>query len=509
MSTQVSTRSRSQNIGLILGPVLALLVLIFFNPDPSRPEIGRMAVVVVLMATWWVTEALPLGATSLLPMVMFPLLGIAPGREIAGSYMNSIIFLFIGGFLIALAIERWNLHRRIALNIIYFVGKKTDFLILGFMIAGAFLSMWISNMATAVMMLPIGLAIIKQMEEEFGKERVHDMTIALLLAIAFSCSIGGVATPVGTPTNLAFLRIMEETFPNAPVISFGQWFMMGLPLTLVLVGVSWFILTKVVCRLDQSLVLDRALIRQEIKDLGKPSYEEKLILVVWVATAALWIFRGDLTLFGFTLPGWKNLWSGFSLVDDSTIAVFMALLLFIIPSQKNSKGKAILEVGSFRDLPWQAILLFGGGFALANGFSASGLIEYLAMQFGKIGVMPLLLTIILACIVVTLVTELVSNIATVQMFVPVLAAWAVAQEINPLLLMLPAAIVSSMAFMMPVATPPNAVIFGSERLHVFDMVKCGFPVKIAAVIITITIMILLMPLFLEIDTNAFPGWAVQ
>lgn len=500
-------RSRSQAIGLVLGPVLSLLILLFFEPDPTRPEVGRMAAVVVLMATWWVTEAIPLAATSLVPMVLFPLLGIGSGREIAGSYMNAIIFLYIGGFLIALAMERWNLHRRIALTIIYAIGRKTDWLILGFMIAGGFLSMWISNTATAVMMLPIGLAIIAQMEREFGTEKSHQLAIVLLLAIAFSCSIGGVATPVGTPTNLAFLKIYDETFPDAPSISFGQWFLVGLPLSTIVLFATWLVLTKLACPVDQSLVLDRDIVRRELAELGPLSREERIVLVIWVVTAALWIFRSDLELPGFTLPGWKRLWDGFALVDDSTVALLMALVVFIIPAGRDKPGKALLEVGAFRDLPWSAILLFGGGFALANGFTSSGLTEYLAIQFGLLGTLPIIVTVILACLVVTLVTEFVSNIASVQMFVPVLAAWAVAQEAHPLLLMVPATIVSSMAFMMPVATPPNAVIFGSERIRIVEMVRIGGWVKLFAVVLTIALTLLLMPLFFGVAWGTFPAWA--
>ncbi|MCG8528914.1 MAG: SLC13 family permease [Opitutales bacterium] len=507
METQTHSRTNTQNVGLILGFVLCLLALLFFHPDPSRPEVGKMTAIVLLMATWWVTEAVPLAATSLVPMVLFPLVGIASGKQIAGSYMNSIIFLYIGGFLIALAMERWNLHRRIALTIIHAIGKKTDLMILGFMVAAAFLSMWISNTATAVMMLPIGLAIISQMETEFGKERAHKLSLALLLGIAFSCSIGGVATPVGTPTNLAFLKIFEDTFPSAPAISFGQWFLMGLPLSIVVLICTWFLLTKLLCRVDQSMVIDREIIRNEIRKLGKLKYEEIVVLAVWVLTACLWIFRGDLTIGIFTIPGWKNLWSGFAMVDDSTVAVLMALLIFVIPSGKNSPGKAIIEVDVFRNLPWSAILLFGGGFALANGFTSSGLTEYLALQFGKMGDMPIILVVILACVGVTLVTELVSNIATVQMFVPVLASWAVAQEVNPLLLMVPATIVSSMAFLMPVATPPNAVIFGSERIRIIEMVRLGLWIKVAAVIITILVVLLLMPVFFNIQPG-LPEWAI-
>lgn len=497
--SNASSRSLSQNIGLILGPVLALLILIFFNPEPENPSIGRMAAVVVVMAIWWITEALPLAATSLLPMVLFPLLSIARGTDIAKSYMNSLIFLYMGGFLIALAMERWNLHRRIALTIIYLIGKKPDRIILGFMLAAGFLSMWISNTATTVMMLPIGLAIITKMEEAFGAEKTHRLSLNLLIGIAYGCSIGGVATLVGTPTNLAFVKIYNEMFPEMPPINFGQWFLTALPISIVVLFLTWVLLTKVVSRMDKSLVPDREVLGKELRSLGPLGYEEKVVLVIWITTALLWVFRSDLMIGDFRLPGWKSLWSGFKMVDDSTVAMLMAMICFIFPAGKSSDGKALLEVDAFKRLPWGAILLFGGGFALAAGFGTSGLTQYLADQFSKMGSMPMALTVVLGCIGVTLLTELVSNVATVQMLVPVLAAWAISQNFNPLLIMIPATIVASMAFMMPVATPPNAIIFGSQRLRIVEMVKVGFFIKLAAVFLTILMAMWLVPLFFNVQ----------
>ena len=500
-------RTRLQNIGLILGPVLAMLILLFFDPDPDRPQVGRMASAVALMATWWITEAVPLAATSLLPMVLFPLMGISQGTETAKAYMNSVIFLFLGGFLIALAMERWNLHRRIALNIIYYIGRKPDGIILGFMVASAFLSMWISNTATAVMMLPIGLAIIGKMEETFGKERSHMLAVTLMIGIAYGCSIGGVATLVGTPTNLAFARIFEETFPKAEPISFGQWFIVGLPISIVVLLTTWLLLTKVLCRLDPEMALDREVIHTELKSLGRVGYEEKVVMIAGTTTALLWIFRKDLVLGDFTLPGWSRLWEPFSLVDDSTIAVGMALLLFIWPAGREAPAKAILEGRAFRDLPWSAVLLFGGGFAMAAGFGASGLTGYLAEQFGKMGDVPDWVILVIACLGVAFLTELVSNIATVQIMLPIFVSLAIARGIHPLTLMVPATMVASMAFMMPVATPPNAVIFGSERLRIIEMVRAGFFVKIAAVVITMVLSSLLLPLVFGFDPNVMPDWA--
>ncbi len=487
-------RKRIQVAGLYLGFILFLLTFIFFRPDPNNLLLGKMLSVVVLMATWWVTEAIPLAITSFLPLVFFPLSGISKPEDTASAYMNSIILLYIGGFLVALAMEKWNLHRRIALKIIYAIGKDPRKLILGFMVAAAFLSMWISNTACAVMMLPIGMAIIIKLEEEFDKSTAHKLSIALLVSIAYGTSIGGTATLIGTPTNLAFAKIYSSIFSGVEPITFSQWFIFGLPISIVVLFTSWYIIVNWVARINKNLTIDTGIIKKELDALGKMSYEEKIVVTMGSLMALMWIFRKDIIIGNFFVPGWSNLTSAFTLVDDSTVAVTMAIVLFIWPS-KNGKAKAILEGSAIRDLPWTAILLFGGGFAVADGFTASGLTKYFADQFNLMGHMPLYMTIILSCLFVTLVTEFVSNIATVQMFLPVLAAWAIAQNIHPLYLMIPATIISSMAFMMPVGTPPNAVIFGSGRISVADMVKFGWSLKVSSLIIVVVMILLLFALF--------------
>ncbi len=497
----MKNRSTIQIVGLYLGLLLFVLSYFFYDPEPSNPLLGKMLSVVVLMATWWVTEAIPLAITSLLPLVLFPLFKINNPETTAGAYMNSIILLYIGGFLVALAMEKWNLHRRIALNIIYKIGKDPRKLILGFMIAASFLSMWMSNTACAVMMLPIGMAIILKLEEEFDKPTAHKLSVSLLVSIAYGTSIGGTATLIGTPTNLAFAKIYSSTFHGVEPITFSQWFVFGLPISIVILFVSWYIIVNWVAKIDKNLGMNSNLIKRELDLLGRMSYEEKVVIVMGSLTALLWIFRKDIAIGNFAIPGWSNISSAFILVDDSTVAVTMAVLLFIWPS-KNGKAKAMLEASAIRDLPWTAILLFGGGFAIADGFTASGLTKYFAAQFNLMGHMPLYMSILLSCLVVTLVTEFVSNIATVQMFLPVLAAWALAQHIHPLYLMIPATIMSSMAFMMPVGTPPNAVIFGSGRISIADMVKYGWGLKIASLIIVV---IMILILFTLLDINSmFP-----
>ena len=506
MPSLPASRTRIQTAGLALGLLLALLLALFFDPVPGRPAIGAAAAVVALMACWWVTEAIPLAATALLPMALFPLFGVASARDTAGAYMNSMMFLYIGGSLIALAMERCGLHRRIALSVICAVGGRAGRIVLGFLLAGGFVSMWISNTSAAVMMVPIATAIIGQMEERFGRERTAPLAVAILLGVAYGSSIGGVATPVGSPTNLVFLKIYADTFPAAPVISFGQWVAVAMPLSLLLLLAAWFALVRLNGRLDSSLSLDPATVRTELAMLGRLGRGERLVTAVWIMTAVLWIFRADLTIGAVVIPGWAGLWKGFALVDDGTVAVAMSLLLFLLPAER--AGRPILGGDAFAEIPWSAILLLGGGFAMANGFTASGLTQYLATQFAGLGSMPVLVAMLIACVTVALVTELVSNVAVVQIFVPVLAAWGVAQQINPLLLMFPATIMSSMAFLLPVGTPPNAVIFGSNRVRISEMVRGGAWVKLVVVLITLVVCLLLLPVFFDLDASRFPAWAV-
>jgi len=492
---------------MVSGIVAFLGILLFYNPQPDNPQVGRMAAIAALMAILWITEAVPLAATALIPVVAFPLAGILDGGEVAKDYVNSIIFLFIGGFLIALSMERWNLHRRIALNIIFAIGKRADLLILGFMVACGFLSMWISNTATAVMMLPVGMAVISKMEEEFGKNKAHPMSLALMLGIAYGCTIGGVSTLVGTPPNLAFIRIMQETFPEAPPITFGNWIIMGVPYSFVLLIATWFLLTHVLCRFDKSLTLDRSILRTELYKLGRMRFEEKVILVVFACTVFLWIFRRDLNLGAFTLPGWSNLWSGFENVDDGTIAVAMALVLFFIPAYQTEKADRILEMDVFRRLPWGIILLFGGGFALASGFSSSGLSQQIGESFRSLGNIPVPVLLLIICLCVTFLTELTSNVATITMLLPILAAWAASLHIHPMLFAIPATISASMAFMMPVATPPNAVVFGSQRIRIIEMARTGLVLNLFAVILTLLTVYIFFPLVTGAAFGEFPAWA--
>jgi solute carrier family 13 (sodium-dependent dicarboxylate transporter), member 2/3/5 len=492
--TPSAPRTSWQWAGLILGPLVALILAFFFQPDPSNPKIGYMAAVVALMAIWWITEAVPLAATSLLPFLLFPPLAILEPNRVASSYLNSIIFLFLGGFLIALAMERWNLHRRIALAIISKAGSRPSATVLGFMLAAAFLSMWISNTATAVMMLPIGLAILSKVEEVFGEERSHTFALCLMLGIAYGCSIGGVATLVGTPPNMVLAGVYGKEFPDHLPISFGNWMLVALPFAAAMLAATWFLLTRVLCRVDPGLVLDRNTVQQEREALGPMGQAEKTVAVVFVTTALLWIFRSDLRLGVVTLPGWRSIAEPLQALDDGSVAIGMALLLFILPAKAAANSPAILDGKVFSRVPWGIILLFGGGFALADGFGASGLSRYLASAFTAEESLPPLAMIGVISFGVTFLTELTSNTATTQMLLPLLAAAAVGMDMHPLYLMIPATLSASMAFMMPVATPPNAIVFSSQRIRIREMVRVGLALNFVGLILIVAASYFLVPL---------------
>ncbi len=502
-------RTKLQITGLILGPIL-FFVMLSIDLDPENPIVSRMAAVAILMASWWITEAVPLAATALLPMILYPLLGILEGRATAPTYFNSTIFLFIGGFMIALTMEKWILHKRIALWIIRIIGGGPSRIVLGFMVAAAFLSMWISNTATAIMMVPIGLTIILQMEAKFGQKDTHNFTIGLMLGIAYACSMGGIATLVGTPPNLSFARIFEIIFPRAAPIAFGQWMIMAFPLTFVMSGVIWVLLTKVFYRVPAHLKMDRSIINSEYKELGPMSYEEKVVFTVFSLTAILWVFRKKLILGVLMIPGWSQLLPYPELIDDGTVAIFMAIVLFLIPTRsKDAKNSTIMSADVFNNIPWNIVILFGGGFALAKGFQVTGLSTVIGNHFAGLAGMSPFFMVNIICFCLTFLTELTSNTATTEMILPILASVAIAMKTNPLILMIPATLSASCAFMMPVATPPNAIIFGSGRIKIIEMARIGILINIIGVIVITTLFFLWGREAFLIVGSGLPAWAVN
>jgi sodium-dependent dicarboxylate transporter 2/3/5 len=484
--------TRGKLIGLVAGIVL-FIIFTFNLPGFDMPrEASATAGVVLLMACFWVSLCLPIPVTSLLPIVLFPLFGVASSGTTVKYYANNNIYLFMGGFIIALAIEKWELHRRIALKITSLLGTSPGRVVMGFMCGTAFMSMWISNTATTMMMLPIGLAVISETIKLTGKET--KFAVILMLGIAYAASVGGIATPIGTPPNIVFLGQFKKVFPGAPEISFFSWLKVFLPLTIILIPVVWFILIKVLGLRSQKVELGREIIKEELKKLGPMDSAEKRISVVFAATAFLWIFRSDIVTGLFTIPGWSRLMPFPDKIHDATVAVFMAIILFIIPAGRKHPRQFLMDWATARKLPWGILLLFGGGFAIAGGFSTSGLDKLIGMALKPYLVFHPLIIVFIICLLLTFLTELTSNTATTAALVPLMGGTAVALGLNPLLLMIPATISASMAFMLPVATPPNAIVFSSGRIKMGEMVRVGLILNLViAVIIACFIYFFVLP----------------
>lgn len=499
-------RSVAQNVGLIAGLAVALIILLFFNLDPAHPEVTRTAAVATLMAIWWITEAIPIPATALLPVALFPLLGVMPGKAVAGTYFNHIIFLFIGGFIMALAMQRWNLHRRIALRTILIIGSSPKRILLGFMVATAFLSMWISNTATTMMMVPIAMAIILKLKESSPGPVTSRFSVGLLIGIAYSASIGGFATLIGTPPNLAFSKIFATSFPKAPDITFASWIPFGLPLSIVFLAICWLLLTYMFLPRGKTLDTDQTIFREEYRQLGRMGFEERIVLILFSLLALLWLFRTEIDVGAFAIPGWSRLLPNASYIDDGTVAMAVSMLLFLIPS-RSKKGEMIMDWRTATKLHWGIVILFGGGFALAAGFQQSGLSMWLAGHLQALGGIPKLFMVGAVSTLLTFLTELTSNTATTQIVLPLLGSLAVAIKTNPLLLMLPATLSASCAFMLPVATPPNAIVFGTGEVRMADMIKSGIIMNlIGVVLVTATVYLIGLAVF-SINPGLMPTWA--
>ncbi|BFN14572.1 DASS family sodium-coupled anion symporter [Marinobacter sp. RI1] len=457
---------KSQVIGLILGVAFLLATLALPAPGSMGAEAWAALGLMLLMATWWSTEAIPIPATALLPIVLVPALGLGTIGQATAPYANPIIFLFLGGFTLGLAMQRWNLHRRIALLTLKAMGDQPRRQIAGFMLATAFLSMWVSNTATAIMMLPIGLSVVAMMDNT-NPEGVRKYATALLLAIAYSASIGGIATLIGTPPNALLAAYLSEN--QGISVGFAQWMVLGVPVTLVMLVLTWWWLTR------RDFGIGRAsdsgqMIRDELAKLGAMSRGERLVAVVFVITATAWIFR---PLLSASLMPW---------LSDTGIAIAAAIAMFLIPVDTR-QGTFVLDWDSANKLPWGVLLLFGGGLAMAGVISSSGLAEWIAGSLGVAGALPTIVMMVIVAAVIIFLTEVTSNTATAAAFLPLLGALAMAQDVSPLLLTVPAAIAASCAFMMPVATPPNAIVFSSGHMQISDMIKAGFALNLMGIVV--------------------------
>ena len=494
----------------LLAPILFLYLVFGVDLEPGRPEITYTLAVALLMALWWITEIVPLAVTSLLPFVLFPMLGVMNGKAVASNYFNDIIFLFLGGFLFALAMQKWNLHRRIALKLLLLVGNSPARIMLGFMLATSFLSMWISNTATTMLMVPILMSIILKLEEVNNVKSIHPFATGLLLSVAYSASIGGIATLVGTPPNLSFARIFAIYFPNAPEISFAQWFFYAFPIVVILLSITFAYLYLVFVRNGKRnwTTIETDSIEEEYAKLGPWIIEQKIVAVFFVLLAVLWFTRADIDLGVITMKGWSGIFKNPKYLNDGIVAITIAIALFLIPS-KNGNSKFIMDWKTAEKIPWEIILLFGGGFALASGFKESGLSQWFGDQLIWLKDVHPFIIVLSVSLLITFLTELTSNVATVETFLPVLAGLAISIEFNPLLFMLPATISASLAFMLPSATAPNAIIFGTKRLKVLDMSKTGLALNFIGIIIVTLATYYLATAIFDISLNIFPEWAQQ
>lgn len=496
------TRTR---LGLVLGPILALGTLALPLPEGMTVSGHRTIAVTVWMAVWWTTEALPIAVTALLPVVLFPLLEILPTRATCAAYGDKTNFFFFGGLVIASAVERWNLHRRIALHVMTRIGGAPRQIILGFMIATATISMWASNTATTMMMLPIALAVLQHFEQR-GTETETNIAPALMIAIAYSASIGGVGTLVGTPPNVIFAGALDNLYPAAPSVGFGPWMLIGLPIVAVMIPITWLYLTRAAFRVPHaSGSEDETVLRDALAALGVITPAERRVLAVFGTTALLWIFRANLDLGFAVLPGWSTLLPNPDAVDDTVVALTMATVLFVVPS--GEPGVSLLGNDWVQRVPWHVLVLLGGGFALAAGVQASGLASWAAGHLGQLGTLPVPLVVLAVALLTAILSEFALNSAVTALMMPILAASAAGLALDPRLLMVPATLAASFTFMMPGGTAPNAMVFASGRLTVAQLVRAGIGLKLIGIVVVITIFFLIGLPVLGIAPSGVPSWA--
>ncbi|MBQ3034050.1 MAG: DASS family sodium-coupled anion symporter [Deferribacterales bacterium] len=488
-----------KKVGLILGPALFLLLLAMTPPEGMQPEAMKVAAVTVLMAVWWITEAVPIPAASLLPIILYPALGIMKSAAATAPYANPTIYLFIGGFFVAVAMEKWNLHKRIALYTIRAVGASPSLMTLGFMISVGFMSMWVSNTACAMMMIPIGLAVVTQVTGKTsadilsGSTSKFEMNFAkgLMLGIAYAASLGGVATLIGTPPNTIMVGMMDSMY--GVKITFAQWLIIGVPMAIVMLAFTWLLLTKIMFPTgDLKLSGGRHIIQQEIERLGPMNKGEKMVMGVFVFVATAWIAGSFVKI---------------SYVDDTTIAILGTLIMFLLPVNLK-KGEFVLDWKTAVKIPWDIVLLFGGGFAIANGFAKTGLANWISTQLTSLETLGILGFVTIVTLLVIFLTEVTSNTATATLMVPIMGSAAVALGVHPFATIISACVAASFAFMLPCATPPNAIVFSSGAIRIVDMVKAGLWLNFVGAAVIIVFVVYVLPIFWGVDLNVVPQWAI-
>lgn len=480
-------------IGLVGSPIVALLVY-FALADPTEagrlPESGRRVIGIgIVMAGWWLTEAIPIAATALLPLVLLPFLDVMPMRAAASAYADELIFLFLGGFLLGRAFEKSGLHRRVALRTLLAVGVRPGAIIAGVMGATGVISMWVSNTATAMMMLPIAISLIALLEHSIGvnteessgwdSAQVRRFSMALLLGIAYAASIGGIGSPIGTPPNLQFVSNARQLFGDE--FTFARWFRIGIPVAALLLPMAWGLLVLVLYRVKPREVPGgRGFVREQLRGMGRMSASEIVTFVVFLAAVTLWIGR-DLIAPALGLVYTSADGKTWSALTDGSVAIVAALLLFLIPVQRGAH-RSVLSARDIDTVPWSILVLFGGGLSLAAAMKTSGVDVYLGSLFAGLSDLPPLVLLLVIAVSITLLSELASNTAVAATTLPILAAASTGVGVHPYVLMIPATLAASCGFMLPVATPPNAIVFGTGRLTVWEMAKAGFLMDLVAVV---------------------------
>ena len=484
--TQHEGRARHQVIGLFLGPIIAALMMASDAPGDLSDAGWNTAAIGVLMAIWWATEAVPIAATALLPLALFPIFDVASIQDAASPFANKVIFLFLGGFIIAFAMQRWNLHKRIALTVLQVVGGNGRSLVGGFMVAAASVSMWVMNTSTTMMMLPIAVSIIGVIHATVTGLDEHartDFQYSLLLGVAYGATIGGMATLVGTAPNAILVGFMQETYGTE--IDFASWMLVGLPLTALMLPLAWIVLTRIAFKVDfHTSPESRAALADMKQELGPLSTPEKRVAIVFLCVAIAWVTRPLLV----KIPGLQGL-------DDSGIAIAGAIALFVLPSG-NKEDPLLLRWNYAEQLPFGVLLLFGGGMSLARRVADTGLAQWLGGNLEAVGALPLPVIVIIAATMIIFLTELTSNIATTTTFLPVVGAIAIQSGFDPIVVAVPVTFAASCAFMLPVATPPNAIVFGSGMLTIPKMVRAGMMLNIGGIFLVSLVALYLAPKFL-------------
>ncbi len=480
-SAEGSTQSTLRNkIGFFAGPAVFIIMLLIEPPQDLEPQAWYVAGVAAFMAIWWVTEAIPIPATALLPIILFPVLDVSTVGQATGPFANPLIYLFMGGFIIALALERTNLHRRIALNIVVLVGTKPSSIVIGFMIAAAFLSMWVSNTATAMMMLPIALSIIGLVESQKSMDEGDLQTnfgLVMLLCLAYACNIGGIGTLIGTPPNALMAGYMLDNYDVE--IGVAQWMMISVPLVIVALPLVFITLTKVLYPIKiKKIPGGDAIIKEELHTMGSMSKPERMVAFVFFVVATLWIVRPLLEDY---VPN----------ISDTGIAIFGAVIMFLLPVDFK-KNEFVLNWDDAKRLPWEVLILFGGGLSLAAAITDTGLASWIGYSLSGLDWIPIIILMMIALTVIIFLTEVTSNTATAAAFLPILASVAIMMGYDPMLLVVPAAIGASCAFMLPVATPPNAIVYGSGLISIPQMARAGFAFNIIMIFMITIVMYLLL-----------------